>query len=315
MEVQDKPKITTPYINLQSDYGFKRLFGTEEFRGALLQFLSAVLGDDIKITDVEFHDKEILPESEEGKKIVYDVYCTMTVPSGDSSLKRRHLKRMDKDKGVPHHFILEMQNIYEPPFEDRMLYYTSKIVSSQGYSGWNYDLDPVVLMAVTDFDFSFLTPSLMQDFRISERTTGEVLTDKFRMLFFSLRQVPDEWEDCKNEIQRLLYLIKNMDKLDKTSKPYLEGGYEKIFEAAESNRLVAEDVVLYSQSLDRIRAYQAGIDYAAEQSMEKGIEIGREQEKVNTAKILIMMNQEDEFISQATGLTIEKIRSIRNTLD
>ncbi|MBD5328492.1 MAG: hypothetical protein HDS03_01155 [Bacteroides sp.] len=110
-----------------------------------------------------------------------------------------------------------------------------------------------------------------------------------------------------------------MDKLDKTSKPYLEGGYEKIFEAAESNRLVAEDVVLYSQSLDRIRAYQAGIDYAAEQSMEKGmekgIEIGREQEKVNTAKILIMMNQEDEFISQATGLTIEKIRSIRNTLD
>ena len=38
MEVQDKPKITTPYINLQSDYGFKRLFGTEEFRGALLQF-------------------------------------------------------------------------------------------------------------------------------------------------------------------------------------------------------------------------------------------------------------------------------------
>lgn len=110
-----------------------------------------------------------------------------------------------------------------------------------------------------------------------------------------------------------------MDKLDKTSKPYLEGGYEKIFEAAESNRLVAEDVVLYSQSLDCIRAYQAGIDYAAEQSMEKGmekgIEIGREQEKVNTAKILIMMNQEDEFISQATGLTIEKIRSIRNTLD
>ncbi|MDE5807032.1 MAG: hypothetical protein K2H76_02880 [Muribaculaceae bacterium] len=78
-------------------------------------------------------------------------------------------------------------------------------------------------------------------------------------------------------------------------------------------------MVLYSQSLDRIRAYQAGIDYAAEQSMEKGmekgIEIGREQEKVNTAKILIMMNQEDEFISQATGLTIEKIRSIRNTLD
>ena len=106
-----------------------------------------------------------------------------------------------------------------------------------------------------------------------------------------------------------------MDKLDKTSKPYLEGGYEKIFEAAESNRLVAEDVVLYSQSLDRIRAYQDGIDYAAEQSMEKGIEIGREQEKVNTAKILIMMNQEDEFISQATGLTIKKIRSIRNTLD
>lgn len=35
-------KITTPYINLKSDFGFKRAFGTKRFRKALLLFLDAV---------------------------------------------------------------------------------------------------------------------------------------------------------------------------------------------------------------------------------------------------------------------------------
>lgn len=95
--------------------------------------------------------------------------------------------------------------------------------------------------------------------------------------------VPAERDNCKTEVERLLYLIKNMHKLNKYSKPYPEGDYREIFEAAESENLVAEDMVLYSKSLERLNSMRARIDYVAEQALlqgiEKGMEKGREEEK------------------------------------
>ena len=154
-------EIATQFINLQSDYGFKRVFGTERFRPAVIRFLEAALGNEIKIRNlephrVEYQDKEVLPIEADGKRIIYDVYFTIKVELGWSDFKPRHILRDSDEKDVEHHFILEMQNIYEPPFEDRMTYYVSKIVSEQGKAGWNYDMDPVILIGVTDFDFPHL---------------------------------------------------------------------------------------------------------------------------------------------------------------
>lgn len=276
------PKITTPFINLQSDFGFKRAFGSKEFRPVVINFLEAALGDDIEISKVEphrleYHDKEIMPADEKGKRIVYDVYFTLRLNPDESSLKRRHILRNSEEKEMLHHFILEMQNIYEPPFEDRMTYYLSKMVAEQGEAGWNYDLDPVILIGVTDFNFPHLTEQLAQEFELREKTTGESLTKKLRMLFYSLKKVPEEWDGCTTELERRLYLIKNMDKMDKDSKPYRDGGYKDLFNAAESTHLAAEDVVLYSQSLSRLRSLQAGLDYRYEEGRAEGRAEGRDE--------------------------------------
>ncbi|MDE6005954.1 MAG: Rpn family recombination-promoting nuclease/putative transposase [Muribaculaceae bacterium] len=305
MDVNNAPKIETPYINLQSDFGFKRAFGTVEFRNALLQFLDAALGVEIKVSDVKFHDKEMLPASEGGKRIVYDIYCTMSVPSGESSLKPCHLERNRREEPVTHHFILEMQNVYEPPFEERIFYYASKLVADQGKRGWSYDLDPVITIAITDFDFAFLSKRLVQDFRLTERNTGEVLTEKLRLLFFSLRQVPERWENCQSELQRLLFIIKNMENLDKNSAPYKDGKYEELFRAAESDQIAAEDVVPYSQSVERLRAYQAGIDYATEQSWVSGVEKGRAEGRAEGISSMIKN-------MYSNHMTVEAIAKIAN---
>lgn len=109
-----------------------------------------------------------------------------------------------------------------------------------------------------------------------------------------------------------------MDKLDKNSKPYKAGGYENLFEAAESKKIAAEDVVLYSQSLERLRSYQAGVDYAAEQSwasgLEKGraegIEVGVEQASVKIALNLLKAGISKEMVASATGLSPEHIERL-----
>lgn len=101
-----KNRIPTQFINLLSDFGFKRAFGTRRFQKNVLQLLEATLGDEIQISKivsreysdepygsekVKFHNKEVIPAEEDGKRIIYDVYFTLAVPEGDSHLKTHHL--------------------------------------------------------------------------------------------------------------------------------------------------------------------------------------------------------------------------------
>lgn len=101
--------------------------------------------------------------------------------------------------------------------------------------------------------------------------------------------------------------------MDKNSKPYIE--FEELLKAAE---MAAEDVVPYSQSLSRLRSYQAALDYRFEEGVQKGIEkcisIGEERGRKATLEEMARMMKADGtdivYISKLTGLSIEQIQSL-----
>ena len=69
------------------------------------------------------NDKERLPETEQGRKVIFDIHC-------------------ETDKGE--RIIIEMQNREQPHFKDRALYYLSHSVVEQGIKGtWDYELAAV----------------------------------------------------------------------------------------------------------------------------------------------------------------------------
>ena len=119
---------------------------------------------------------------------------------------------------MTHHFIMEMQNLYKAFFNEHILYYAAKAVADQGVKGWHYMMKPVVVVAVTSFDNPSLGKHLVHDMVMMDRKHGDVLTEKFRIMFLSLPQVP-EWGECGTELERILFLIKNMETMDKESKP------------------------------------------------------------------------------------------------
>ncbi|MDE7413017.1 MAG: PD-(D/E)XK nuclease family transposase [Muribaculaceae bacterium] len=313
MEKRNIPIIKTPFINLQSDFGFKRAFGSKKFKKVVIKFIRAAMGDEINIKrvvphELNYHDKEILPSIEKGKRILYDVYFTLNIPKDNSGLKSYHIQKEEREMDIEHHFIFEMQNVYSPPLEDRMAYYAFKSVTEQGKTGWNYDLNPVILICLTDFDFPHLSKRLIHDFELREKETGEILTRKLRILFYSLKHVANEWEKCENDLERQLFLIKNMDKMDKNSKPYIEGGYKEYFEAAESDNIVGEEAVAYSQSLEHLQEVQAGLDFRYDQGYaigeQRGMAIGK-QEGIAIGK------QEGIAIGEARGEQRERISLAR----
>lgn len=112
------------FMNLMTDFAFKHLFGTSARKNILIRFLNILFaGDGIQVRDVEYHDKEVLPDDGEGKRIIYDVYCT--------------------NKDGLEHFVLEMQQIYHSLFEDRAVFYAAKAMGMQLRKGSGYRLNPV----------------------------------------------------------------------------------------------------------------------------------------------------------------------------
>ena len=113
------------FINPFTDFGFKRIFGQEDSKDLLINFLNALFEDEIKILDLTYHDKEQLGALPEDRSIIYDIHCT-------------------DNKGRI--FIIEMQNKSHVHFEDRAIYYISSSIMQQGQKGtsWLYLLHTVI---------------------------------------------------------------------------------------------------------------------------------------------------------------------------
>ncbi|HMP31593.1 MAG TPA: PD-(D/E)XK nuclease family transposase, partial [Saprospiraceae bacterium] len=68
--------LTDKYINPFTDFGFKRLFGSEPNKDLLIDFLNQLLPPHHKIAELTYADKEQLPFTEYERKAIFDIYCT-----------------------------------------------------------------------------------------------------------------------------------------------------------------------------------------------------------------------------------------------
>ncbi|MBP5614228.1 MAG: PD-(D/E)XK nuclease family transposase, partial [Bacteroidales bacterium] len=87
------------YINPYTDFGFKKLFGTEMNKDLLISFLNALFNNSEKeIEDIQYLNSENLGDGSGDRRSVFDVYCT----TRDGS-----------------RFIVEMQKAEQAFFKDR----------------------------------------------------------------------------------------------------------------------------------------------------------------------------------------------------
>ena len=120
------------YINPLTDFGFKKLFGTEPNKALLIDFLNQILPDR-KIKDVTYSSSEKQGLTEIDRKAIFDLYCI-----GDNGER----------------FIVEMQKAKQNFFKDRSVFYASFPIQEQSKKKtWNYKLDPVFSVGILDFIF------------------------------------------------------------------------------------------------------------------------------------------------------------------
>ena len=66
-----KDKYVSPY----TDFGFKKLFGTEINKDLLISFINSLLHGREVVKDLTYLNTEHLGTSETDRKAVFDVYC------------------------------------------------------------------------------------------------------------------------------------------------------------------------------------------------------------------------------------------------
>ncbi len=123
------------YINPHTDFGFKRLFGSEFNKELLISFLNAMFHGEQNVQDVTYLNSEQLGDRADARRAIFDVYC-------------------ENDKGEK--FIVEMQNVYQEFFKDRTIYYSTFPIREQAQRGgdWDFHLNPVYTIGLPNFNFA-----------------------------------------------------------------------------------------------------------------------------------------------------------------
>ncbi|WKN46397.1 PD-(D/E)XK nuclease family transposase [Tunicatimonas pelagia] len=125
-------------------------------------------------------------------------------------------------------------------------------------------------------------------------------------------------EELETGFDKWMYVIRNLNKLDRVPKELREGIFERLFEVAEIARFSPEEVQAYEDSLKSYRdlknsldtAFEEGIEQGIEQGIEKGIEQGIEQ----VARNGIKQGKSDELIMDLTGLSLEQVTYLKEKL-
>ena len=275
------------FINPFTDFGFKFLFGREVEKELLIDFLNDLLVGEHVITDIRFLNNEQPPEVKTERGLIYDIYCVT-------------------DTGE--RIIVEMQNREQPYFKDLALFYLSRAITQQARKGiWNFQLDAVYGVFFMNFVMDKDIPSKIRtDVVLSDRDTGKLFNSKFRQIFIELPNFNKEEDECENDFERWIYILKHMDTLDRMPFKARKAVFERLEKLASKANMTQEERMQYEEEWKVYNDYFNTLDFAEQKGMQKGIQKGIRE----TARKLKELGVDNDIIIKSTGISKEEIEKL-----
>ena len=280
------------YINPFTDYGFKKLFGEEPNKDLLLDFLNELLKkEEGRIISLTYLKSEHLGTTEVDRKAIFDLYC-------------------ENEKGEK--FIVELQKTKQKFFKDRALYYSTFPIREQAkHADWIYELKAVYTIAILDFVFDEdkKNPTKYRyDIKLTDIETKKVFYDKLTFIYLEMPKYNKTIDQLETRFDKWLYVIRNLNRLDRVPDKLREKIFEKLFETAEIAKFTPEQARSYEDSLKYYRDIKASLDTKFEEGIKKGIEKGIEKVAINAINKGMSINE----IIELTELTKKQIELLKN---
>jgi predicted transposase/invertase (TIGR01784 family) len=281
-------EIREKYVNPFTDFGFKKLFGEEPNKDLLLDFLNELLREqEGEIKEITYLKNEHLGAGDMDRKAIFDLYC-------------------ENERGEK--FIVELQKSKQNFFKDRTLYYSTFPIQEQARrADWNYELKSVYTVAILDFVFEedkAEQNKYRYDVKLTDIKTCKVFYDKLTFIYLEMPKFDKEVEQLETRFDKWLYVLKNLNRLDRIPDRLRERIFERLFEVAEVAKFTREELLSYEDSLKYYRDLKNSLDTAFEEGKVEGLkEVVRNGAKAGmNAKTLAILTQ----------LTEEEVNRILN---
>lgn len=275
------------YVNPLTDFGFKKLFGTEPNKILLIDFLNQILPQRHRIKDLSYSRNEQMGLNELDRKAVFDLYCI-----GESGER----------------FIVEIQKAKQNYFKDRSIYYSSFPIQEQAKKGeWSYRLEPVYTVGILDFIFDDhkLEDELLHIVELKNQNC-EVFYDKLKFIYIELPKFKKKEEELDTQFDKWLFVFKHLSGLQDRPKKLQDKIFERLFEAAEIAKFTPEEREAYEESLKNYRDLKNVVDT----SREEGYQEGLDKRNIEIAKNMKNDGEPIEKIVKYTGLSEEEISKL-----
>ena len=302
--VEEKNKV----IPMTYDMVFKSVLQDKESEGYLIDLINGITGikKEYLKGNIVFKNTELKKDEIKEKKKATDLIIEV----------KENIINLEMNKNY-YNGLFEKNDRYIDKIKDGLVSKGDKYIKQKKLIQINFD------------DFERFDERIVIKFRMMDEEKGLIRSDyvyntDVEIYHINLKRINKMYYN-KNKLNKfekelLLMTLDDEEELTKTSKgcKEMEKVAEKISRVSREEELEGiYDVEEQEKFIrDRIRAHAAteGFEQGLEQGLESGIEKGIKEGIITVAKNLIKQGTSEEVISSCTGLSISKIKDLKNSI-
>lgn len=293
------------YLDPKADLTFKKVFG--EHPDLVISLLNALLPLELEeeVMEIEYLPAELVPENPLRKNSIVDVRC--------------------KDKRG-RQYLVEMQMVWSPEFQQRVLFNASKAYVRQVKTGEEYELlQPVYSLNLVNEVFEPELEGFYHYYKMVHVEHSEKVIDGLHLIFVELPKFnPRNYSEKKMQVLWLRYLTEINERTREIPAELMENPeIKKAVSVLEESAFTDAQLLGYEKFWDIIsvektlygsgwrRGLREGREAGKEEGIKEGMKAGKEKgETEMRRKIACNLKKAGlslDVIIQTTGLTAKEI--------
>ena len=285
------------YLDPKADLTFKKVFG--EHPDLVISLLNALLPleTDEEVMEIEYLPAELVPENPLRKNSIVDVRC--------------------KDK-CGRQYLVEMQMVWSPEFQQRVLFNASKAYVRQVKTGEEYELlQPVYSLNLVNEVFEPEFEGFYHYYKMVHVEHSEKVIDGLHLIFVELPKFnPRNYSEKKMQVLWLRYLTEINEQTREIPAELMENPeIKKAVSVLEESAFTDAQLLGYEKFWDIISVektlygsgWRRGVKEGREEGMKAGKAKGEAEMQRKIACNLKRVGLPLDVIIQTTGLTAKEI--------
>lgn len=284
------------YLNPKADLTFKRVFG--EHPDLVMSLLNALLPlkEEEEITEIEYLPTELVPDNPLRKYSIVDVRC--------------------KDKSG-RQFLVEMQMLWSPEFQQRVLFNASKAYVRQLDRGEQYELlQPVYSLNLVNEVFEPELEGYYHHYSLVHVEHSDKVIDGLQLIFVELPKFnPHTFAEKRMHVLWLRFLTEIGEKTRQVPEELASvPEISKALNVLEESAFTEEQMAGYEKFWDGVSVektlYNSGVRKGKAEGIAEGEAKGKVEELYRIAAEMKQSGLAPEIIARYVGLTPKEIADL-----